>query len=431
MRFEGSVKTILAIAATVVVIAGLRESGGFFLPVLSALFITVISTPLMAGLAKLRVPRGAQIVLTVLLDVAVLAGIIALVAESLSGFEDALPRYEAAVDGRLHEIVAFSQEHGIPIEQDDVEGLGNPDAMMNLVGTLFRELTTLVSNALLVVLLVVFMLFEITPATEKLRVLLGAHASLEEFADAAAQLQRYLVVKTYLSALIGTLTGASLAIVGVDFPLLWGLLAFLLNYIPSIGAFIALVPPVVIAFLMLGPGAAIAALVACLVINFVVGNMIEPRMMGVALGLSTLVVFCSMLFWGWVWGPIGALFAVPVTMLLRSALAVSADTRWLAVLLSSGEWVDKKRREWGWTTVAERSSSGTLITPAMLERTAPKGATPGDRAVEKSSAKLEASLNKPARLDAEPTAGDRAVDENADAIAREIATKRKRTDAAE
>jgi hypothetical protein len=100
-----------------------------------------------------------------------------------------------------------------------------------------------------------------------------------------------------------------------------------------------------------------------------------------------------MIFWGWVWGPIGALFAVPVTMLLRSALAASEDTRWLAILLSSSEWVDKKRREWGWTTIEERSSGGTLITPAMMQKMQQsKPETHGDRVAEKQSQQLEAEI---------------------------------------
>jgi AI-2 transport protein TqsA len=397
MRVDGSLKTVLAIAATIIVVAGLRESGSFFLPLLSALFIAVISTPVMGGLAKLRAPRGLQIGLTVLLDIAVLAGVIALVASSLSGFNEAIPRYQTALEGLSEDIVAGLNARGADVDQSDLEALGNGDWVITFVADLFRELTTLVSNAVLVILLVVFMLFEITPSLEKLRVLLGGpHADLEQFAETATQLKRYLVVKTYLSVITGALYGVCLAVVGVDFALLWALLAFLLNYIPSIGGAIAIIPPVLIALLTLGPGAALAALISCLVVNLVVGNVFEPRLMGVALGLSTLVVVVSMIFWGWVWGPIGALFAVPMTMLLRSALAVSEDTRWLAVLLSSSDWVDKKRREWGWTTVEERSSGGTLITPAMMQaavaatKTKPK--TSAERAVAKEQAALEDTL---------------------------------------
>lgn len=366
MRVDVGLRTALTLASLFVVVAGLRESSALFLPLLSGLFIAVISMPVMGFLERVRVPRVLAISLTVLLDVAVLAGMVGLVSASLSGFNDALPRYQTALGDLGSGAVDFLRARGVPVERSDLASLGDPGWMMTLVADLFRELTSLVSSIVLVMLLVVFMLFEIAPGAGKLRVLLGGpHADLHELADAAGQLQRYLVVKTYLSAITGTLCGAWLAMVGVDFPLLWGLLTFLLNYVPSVGAAIAGIPPVLVALLTLGPGAAAAAAIGFLAVNFVIGNFFEPRMMGVALGLSTLVVFVSMLFWGWVWGPLGALFAVPLTMLLRSAFALSDETRWLAVLLSSNEWVEKKRVEWGWLTIEERSSGGTVITPRL------------------------------------------------------------------
>jgi predicted PurR-regulated permease PerM len=364
MRFDAGLRTVLALASVFVVVTGLRESSALFLPLLSGLFIVVVSMPMLEWLERMRVPRVLAIATTVLLDFAVLAGVVALVASSLSGFNEALPRYQTAIGELATSAVAFLRTHGLPIDGGELATLGDPGWIMDLVADLFRELTSIVSSVVLVMLLVVFMLFEIVPGAAKLRVLLGGpHADLHELADAVAQLQRYLVVKTYLSAITGTLCGLWLAMVGVDFPLLWGLLTFLLNYIPSVGAAIAGIPPVLVALLTLGPGAAAAAAIGFLAVNFVIGNFFEPRMMGVALGLSTLVVFVSMLFWGWVWGPLGALFAVPLTMLMRSAFAVSDETRWLAVMLSSAEWVERARKEWGWLTIEERSANGTLVAP--------------------------------------------------------------------
>ena len=393
MRLDAGLRTVLTMAGLFVVVAGLRESSGLFLPLLSGMFITVVSMPVMILLERVKVPRVVAIILTVLLDITVLAGVVALVAGSLSGFNEALPRYQTAIGQLAQSTVAFLGAHGIPISAGDLTSIGDPGWIMTLVADLFRELTSIVSSIVLVMLLVVFMLFEIAPGAGKLRVLLGGpHADLHQLAEAAGQLQRYLVVKTYLSAITGTLCGIWLAIVGVDFPLLWGLLTFLLNYVPSVGAAIAMIPPVLVALLTLGPGAAAAAAIGFLVVNFVIGNFFEPRMMGVALGLSTLVVFVSMLFWGWLWGPLGALFAVPLTMLLRSALALSEETRWLAVMLSSNEWVDKHRFEWGWLTVEERSSGGSIVaqTPEkesdILPVLAPKDEAPAESKEQPSAA---------------------------------------------
>ena len=138
-----------------------------------------------------------------------------------------------------------------------------------------------------------------------------------------------------ISLATGVLVAAWLRIVGVDYALLWGLLAFLLNYIPSIGSFIAAVPAVMLAFLQLGPGDGIVTAIGYLVINTVIGNFIEPRVMGEGMGLSTLVVFLSLIFWGWVLGPVGMLLSVPLTMIMKIALEASDETRWIAVLLGS------------------------------------------------------------------------------------------------
>ena len=144
----------------------------------------------------------------------------------------------------------------------------------------------------------------------------------------------------------GVLCGAWVAICGVDFPILWGLLAFFLNYIPTLGMFIATVPPVVVALIQLGPGSALLVLAGYLVLNFTLGNFVEPRVMGRALGLSPLVVILSMVFWGLLWGPVGALLAVPLTMVFKILLASTEDLRWAAVLLGSKEWFEQTRLEW-------------------------------------------------------------------------------------
>ena len=348
-QLDPGMKTVLILSGLVIVIAGLGVSGSFLMPVIVAVFIAVVSTPVLGWLQRARVPRVLAIVLTVLLDVALLSGLIALLGVSLSGLEGALPRYERAVQQLIVSTVAWSNAHGLPVDAEELRALGDAAWVFALVGDLFTKLTSFLSDAFLVVLLVIFMLFELEPAKAKAAILLGGpNQYLEKLTYASSKTQRYLVVKTLLSTVTGLCFGLWLWVVGVDFPLLWGILAFLLNYIPTIGPTIATVPPVVIALLTLGPGPALAAAVGCLLVNVVVGNVFEPRMMGEALGISTFVVFVSMLFWGWLWGPVGALLAVPLTMLMRGLLESSEDTRWLAVMLGSTEWVEAKRLEWGW-----------------------------------------------------------------------------------
>jgi len=146
-------------------------------------------------------------------------------------------------------------------------------------------------------------------------------------------LNKYLAIKTIFSLATGILVGIWLFILGVDYPILWGLLAFLLNYVPNIGSIIAAIPACLVALIQLGPVYALSAALGYLVLNIAIGSILEPRFMGRGLGLSTLVVFLSLVFWGWVLGPVGMLLSVPLTMIVKIALEGRDDTRKMAILL--------------------------------------------------------------------------------------------------
>ncbi|MEJ2034102.1 MAG: AI-2E family transporter, partial [Deltaproteobacteria bacterium] len=162
-------------------------------------------------------------------------------------------------------------------------------------------------------------------------------AALAGYEQVVRDINDYMKIKTWISLATGIFIAIWLAILGVDYPLLWGVLAFLLNYVPNIGSIIAAVPAVLLALVQLGTTSALLAAAGYLAVNMVVGNVVEPRFMGRGLGLSTLVVFLSLVFWGWVWGPIGMLLSVPLTMMIKIALASNEETRRFAILLGSEE----------------------------------------------------------------------------------------------
>ena len=147
----------------------------------------------------------------------------------------------------------------------------------------------------------------------------------------------YLAIKTVVSIFTGLLAGTWLYFLGVDHYLLWAVLAFLFNYIPNIGSIIAAVPAVLMALVQFGAGEAGLVALGYVTINTVMGNVIEPRFMGRGLGLSTLVVFLSLIFWGWLLGSVGMLLSVPLTMIVKIALESREESRWLAILLSSDD----------------------------------------------------------------------------------------------
>jgi len=376
MNLGAGAKTVLMLAATTVVVYGLHESRGLLVPLVTAGFITVVSLPIVVWLTDRGFPRWVAVVVAVLVDLAVLFGFGGLVGGSLGEFYERVPVYQERLTQLSTDAAIWMDHQGFDIDPDTVARGVDQVGVMDLVADLFQRVWALGSKALLVALLVLFMLVEVGPWRTKMAYVLHKPTlDLPRFARAAREVQTYLVVKSGLSVVTGGLCGGWVFICGVDFPLLWGLLAFFLNYIPTLGMFIATIPPVVVALIQFGPGSAILVLAGYLVINFTLGNFVEPRIMGRALGLSPLVVFLSMVFWGLLWGPIGALVAVPLTMVIKILLASTEDLRWAAVLLGSSEWLEQARREWEDPFEAEARRS---ILPPEPDEVEPEAADASD-----------------------------------------------------
>ena len=227
-------------------------------------------------------------------------------------------------------------QFGVDLSTSTLIGYLNPGAAMQLVADMLNGLGTVFGNIFLILLTVVFILFEASSVPHKLRAgLSNADESLGAFTTVANNVNRYLAIKTITSLATGIVVTIALAIIGVDYPLLWGIIAFLFNYIPNIGSIIAAVPAVLLALVQLGVGGALAATIVYVIVNVLIGSVIEPKMLGRQVGLSTLVVFLSLVFWGWVFGPVGMFLSVPLTMTAKIALESDSRTRWLAILLGN------------------------------------------------------------------------------------------------
>lgn len=212
----------------------------------------------------------------------------------------------------------------------------DPGATMRLASKMLAGLGNILSNAFLIFLTVIFILFEAASFPAKLYSAFGSSKmSMENFDNFTANINRYMVIKTWMSLGTGVLIAIWLAILKVDYPLLWGLLAFMFNYVPNIGSIIAAVPAILMAFIQLGTTTAVLATVGYISFNVIIGNVIEPRFMGRGLGLSTLVVFLSLIFWGWVLGPVGMVLSIPLTMTLKIALSSREETAWISTLIGA------------------------------------------------------------------------------------------------
>lgn len=341
MTLGRGAKAVVLLAAIVVVFAGISAAKDLLVPLLLAAFIAAVTAPLALWLYDRGFPRGLAVLIALLVDISALAGLGALVGSSLNSFYARLPEYQQEMAGAVTEATSFLAAYGV--EPESLLKTVNPGSLMDLVAVLFKSIAGMVSSLLLMLVIVVFMLFEATGLRTKLERVFGDDP--ERLHRASRDITRYLLVKTATSGATGLAVGLLLAAFGVDLPVLWGLLAFLLNYIPTLGSIIAAIPTVLLAWLQLGTGGALGVAAGYIVINFAIG-FLEPRLFGRALGLSPLVVFLSMVFWFWILGPVGALLSVPLTMILKIALANTEDLEWIAVLLAPVQEPEGKRTSW-------------------------------------------------------------------------------------
>lgn len=327
-------RVAVTLAALVIIIAGLRAATLILVPLLLGLFLAVLSLPLQNWLERHRVPRALAILLTILADAAVVALAGVVISASLGDLAEAAPIYQVRVQRFLDNLLAWLQERELAPPEWTYHELLRAEPVVVLLGGTLRGALLLLSGTVLVLLVMVFILLEAAGFPAKVHAALGRpREERRRFDRAAREVQRYLGIKTLMSLTTGLLLGSWVAILGLDFPLLWGFVAFLFHYIPNIGAFLASAPAVLLALIQLGPSGAALVALGYLTVNMVLGNFLEPIFMGRRLGLSSLVVFLSLVFWGWVWGPVGMFLSVPLTMAAKIMLENSPELRWVAVLL--------------------------------------------------------------------------------------------------
>ena len=304
-------------------------------PLLVAIFIAVLCTPLTRLLERIRIPTGLAVAIVIILIIGTMTLVGTFVGGSLAAFNDRLPFYQTRLDEIFTEMATLL---GQEVSVGRLLEMVQPGAAMGLVATLLNGIQGLLANFFLIAFSVIFMLLESSTFPAKMQLVLRAsRGEPEYFKRFTSSVQRYLGIKTLTSLVTGLAVGMLAAGFGLDFPFLWGLLAFLLNFIPNIGSLIAAIPAVLLALIQFGGWESALIALGYFVINIAIGGIIEPRVMGRGLGLSTLVVFLSLVFWGWILGPIGMLLSVPLTMTAKIALESSERTATAALLLSPGE----------------------------------------------------------------------------------------------
>lgn len=330
---------MITAAAFVIIIAGMRSASPILIPFLLSVFLAIISAPPLFWLKKKGVPTLLAMLVVISIVLGMVFVLVFMIGTSLDDFSRSAPFYQKSLKEKTQSLLLILDRMGISVSGHGLLDAFDPGIVMKMVTRILSGLRVVLTNGFLILLTVIFILLEASSFPTKLRAVLGEqnHDSFAHFDAFVSNMQRYIAIKTLTSLATGITIAVWLTFLGVDYPLLWGLLAFLLNYIPNIGSILAAIPAVFLALIQMGTGSALLTMSGYAVVNILFGTMIEPRVMGRGLGLSTLVVFLSLVFWGWVLGPVGMLLSVPLTMTIKIALDSSEDTRWIAILLGSEE----------------------------------------------------------------------------------------------
>jgi AI-2 transport protein TqsA len=344
-KTSGAAKILIVTAALFVVFAGIKMAANILVPFLLSVFIAIICNPLIARASRYKIPKVLAVLLVIALFVIIALSLAGLVGKSLTELSLKLPEYREQLTGQFVWLTEKLAEKNIIISSAVLIEYFDPAAAMGLAADMLSGLGSVMANLFLIIITVIFMLFEASTLPKKLHFALAdPDMRLKQIDRFLTSVNNYLAIKTLVSIATGIVVSLMLWAFGLDFFLLWGVLAFLLNYIPNIGSIIAAVPAMSLAVLQLGiPEAGLIGL-GYFVINMVMGNIVEPRYLGRGLGLSTLVIFLSLIFWGWLLGSVGMLLSVPLTMIIKIGLENSEEGRWFAILLSGDDEVKKPNK---------------------------------------------------------------------------------------
>lgn len=326
-------RILLGLAAFVIVVAGMKAAAPLLVTLLMSGFVAILCAPSYLFMLNYRVPSWLAIIILMALLVFLQIGFLSIATSTISEFSNDLPAYQDKVKVLFYDLIHSLNETGLPISEEAVKSHFDPTLGFEVATSTLSGMGAIASNLFIIILAVLFILLEGSSFQNKLNRAFGGTNATEGAGQFMDTIKVYMGIKTAVSLTTGCLVYVLLKIMGVDYPLVWALIAFLFNFVPSIGSVIAAIPAVLLTIIQLGMAEAIIVAGGYAAINIVLGNIIEPRLMGRGMGLSPFVVFLSLVFWGWVLGPVGMLLSVPLTVFFKIAMNASSDTRWISVLL--------------------------------------------------------------------------------------------------
>jgi len=314
-------KTILTLSGLIIIFAGLKVADKIIIPFFLSMFISLISFPLLTFFKSKNINNPASVTLVLITIMTVSLSIAALIGTSLNSFRKSLPDYKEKIYGEIDKVLILAEKYDINISSEILYDYVDPTFIMQSVANTISAFGNVLTNYFLILFIVMFTLLEAAGFSNKLKMAFNnTDQSIATFHRFSENMNKYLTIKTFISMITGLLVYTSLSLINLDHAIMWGLIAFFLNYIPNIGSIIASIPAIIIALIQLNFYYALLVALIYLVINVVMGSIIEPRYLGKELGLSTLIIFLSLVFWGWLLGPVGMLLSVPLTMVVKICL---------------------------------------------------------------------------------------------------------------
>ena len=333
--------SFIVMASVVIVLAGIKSASDIVVPFLLSLFLAIILSPIYNYFRKKGLAESISLTLVILIFTIFLALVGNMLGTSTKDFSSNIDFYQTQLLGYFDEFESFSASFGLEIPFNEYAQALDSKQVMLFSTQILQSMSSMFANGFVVLFTLVFMLLESSHFMEKISFVSGMGKGVEHIKEVIEKIKKYMVLKALMSLLTGLIVWIALFLIGTDYAFLWAFLAFLLNFIPNIGSIIAAVPAVLLTLVQLGGFSAALVAIVYLAANIVIGSILEPKVMGKGLGLSTLVVFLSLLFWGWLLGTVGMLLSIPLTIMAKIAFDTNKNTKWIAVLLGTGEHISK------------------------------------------------------------------------------------------
>jgi len=339
---KNRVAYILVIMASIVIIlAGIKSASVILVPILLSLFIAIILSPAYNFFNKKGLPEILSLIVVVTIFIILLGLIAKLIGTSVSDFSSNIDEYSTKLTLYYEAILKQSEIFGVVLPLDEFSTAFDTKRIMIFITSILKSMSSLFTNGFVILLSVMFMLLESQHFVQKIEFANHSKDIMQKIREIFQKIQSYMVLKALMSLLTGFIIWVALLYIGTDYAFLWAVLAFLLNFIPNIGSIIAAVPAILITLVQYGFLNAFFVFLVYLGVNVIVGSILEPKIMGRGLGLSTLVIFLSLIFWGWLLGIVGMLLSIPLTIMAKIAFDSNESSRWISILLGSEEYIKK------------------------------------------------------------------------------------------